>query len=258
MAAPNPIPLDFTAQEIERFWASVEIGNPEQCWPWRGSFPAECDYGAFFARRKRYPAHRVALSLSINDTLDGFLSCHHCDNPPCCNPAHLFKGTPSDNTADRDTKGRTAKGDRHFSRTHPEKLKRGDENGSRKYPERLKRGTENHNAKLTEADVMEIHRMLARGERQVDIAAKFGVAQERISQIKRGEIWRHVIPDVEYDRSPTKKTSNMTKLNPDIVREIRLRSERDGTSYRELAKTYGVSRSNISLIVLRKAWPHVE
>jgi len=49
-------------------------------------------------------AHRMAWILTIGPTSVFVL--HHCDNPPCCNPAHLFTGTQTDNVRDMDAKGR--------------------------------------------------------------------------------------------------------------------------------------------------------
>ena len=51
-------------------------------------------------------AHRVAWELANGPIPDGLLVCHRCDNPPCCNPEHLFLGTKSDNALDQIGKGR--------------------------------------------------------------------------------------------------------------------------------------------------------
>jgi hypothetical protein len=77
---------------------------------------------------------------------------------------HLYLGTPADNAADRDAKGRGA---------------------------RLK-GERNGQSKLTEADVIEIHRRLADGETQRVISEAFGISREAISAIKLGKTWSHL------------------------------------------------------------------
>lgn len=87
------------------FWAKVAVLDPPgTCWPWRGG----CDragYGWFIYRSKQYRAHRLAFQFANADPGDLHVL-HRCDNPPCCNPAHLFLGTQADNNADMMAKGR--------------------------------------------------------------------------------------------------------------------------------------------------------
>jgi hypothetical protein len=98
----------------ERFWAKVDrSGGPDACWLWTaGTFRLRNGYGKFgadpAASRTVY-AHRFAYELSHGPIPPGLLVCHHCDNPPCCNPAHLFLGTIADNMRDMSDKGRAAR-----------------------------------------------------------------------------------------------------------------------------------------------------
>lgn len=95
--------------DISRFWSKVDKRGPDECWPWRGGRD-DSGYGLFYFRdedgkSKRTRAHRWLLGylrgkpliLKPTGTEDG---CHRCDNPPCCNPAHLYVGTRKRNIAD--------------------------------------------------------------------------------------------------------------------------------------------------------------
>ena len=91
-----------------RFWPRVQ--KADGCWPWIASIGTD-GYGKFWVRGRTTHAHRVAWELTHGQIPDDDprLVCHHCDNPPCCNPAHLFLGTHSENAQDMVRKGR----DRH-------------------------------------------------------------------------------------------------------------------------------------------------
>jgi len=116
-------------------------------------------------RGKMNFTHVVAYRLLRGEIPHGLLVCHKCDNPPCCNPDHLFLGTPGDNAKDSVAKGRNAK----------------------------RRGEDNPLAKLSDEDVRAMRRMYSRdGATYLQLAASFGVSRANVSMIVRGVTWRHV------------------------------------------------------------------
>jgi hypothetical protein len=94
----------LTLVDPDTFWDNVEVGDPFSCWPWLDGMDDK-GYGVVMVRDgnriRGFKAHRVAYLLANDDSLGDYLVCHHCDNPPCCNPRCLFKGTDQDNQWDR-------------------------------------------------------------------------------------------------------------------------------------------------------------
>jgi len=152
---------------VDRFWPKVAKREPNDCWEWSGARDPN-GYGRFYHGRGSYKlSHRVAWEL-INGVIPGpsgllgMYVLHRCDNPPCCNPGHLFLGTHTDNMADMARKGRHA--------DH--------------------RGERSSVSKLTLASVNAIRARLATGlETNTAIALDYGVYNSTISMIKHRKRW---------------------------------------------------------------------
>lgn len=154
----------------KRFWEKVQIGEPDECWPYQG-FRTERGYGRFYAWERPIcvvvRAHRLACWFGNGPFDLDLLVRHSCENTSCCNPRHLTPGTPADNSRD------------YF------------EIGDRR---NLQRGTKRPNAKLTDEKVAQIratYRLDRLGDRG-RAAREFGVSKRVIEKILTGTAWAHV------------------------------------------------------------------
>lgn len=147
---------------MDRFWNKVDKKNG--CWTWKGYLDKD-GYGNFLFNGKLIRAHRFSWILEHGEISDKKLYvCHHCDNPPCVRPDHLFLGTNQDNMLDMIKKGLM-----------------------------FWRGSRNSQAKLKEEQVLKIREMYSTGEySQQKIASIFGVNQTLIGFIVRRVKWQHI------------------------------------------------------------------
>lgn len=95
------------------FWSKVDRRAADECWPWlghrnhRGYGRFTRRFGSGTSKSRHVPAARMAWELThLQEFPVGHHACHRCDNPPCCNPAHVFPGTDRDNMRDCVAKGR--------------------------------------------------------------------------------------------------------------------------------------------------------
>lgn len=105
---PLPKPDDYNTR---RFWSLVDRRlNPAACWPWKAA-KAVKGYGRFKVDGRLESSHRYAYAIANDGIPDGpghhgFVVRHTCDNPACCNPAHLVLGEQRDNVLDMHERGR--------------------------------------------------------------------------------------------------------------------------------------------------------
>ncbi len=151
---------------------------------WGDGYPLVCVDG------KWQRGNRAALSSYLERPLERkYFACHHCDNPLCLNPDHLFEGTDQDNKDDMVKKGRAASGLRHGLNVHPDKRSVGDRNGLRKHPERAANGERNGNTRYTRAQIQEVVRLLAEGVSDKVLMKQFQISASVMNRIIRGIHW---------------------------------------------------------------------
>lgn len=87
---------------IGQFWMRVECGPG--CWLWKGR-KSNKGYGMYGAHNRL--AHRCAWEIENEQAIpEGMFLCHHCDNPQCVRPSHMFLGDQKANMQDCSRKGR--------------------------------------------------------------------------------------------------------------------------------------------------------
>jgi hypothetical protein len=127
------------------------------CWVWTAHRNPK-GYGRLNINSQVRLAHRLSFEVHVGPIPEGMLVCHRCDNPPCVNPAHLFLGTPAENSADMAAKGRSPQ-------------VRNERSGK---------------ARLSDVQVDEIRRRRSGGETCTSLAKAFGVGAPHISRVTRG------------------------------------------------------------------------
>jgi hypothetical protein len=142
--------------------------TPGGCWEWTGCLDNK-GYGRIGHRGQKLLVHRTVYEAVVGEIPKGMWVLHRCDNPPCCNLAHLFVDTAQANVDDMIAKGR------HVA-------PRGEANGK---------------AILTTHQVHEIRRLIAEGWRSCDLARRFNVGPNAIWSIKSGRTWAWLMPKAD-------------------------------------------------------------
>lgn len=226
----------------EQFANLVHRREPNECWPWLGSVDTN-NYGLCYLGGTRDRAHRVAYVLAngpIGRWSDrrSLSVCHECDNPICCNPAHLFEGTDADNMADKIAKGRQPRGAAHHRSkltssqvqavqqdTRPVRVIAAElgvsaatvynaQQDAALVRDKMRARRAANAAKLTDEQVYAIRADNRSGK---DIAADYAIGMQNVYHIKRRSTWAH-LPARPEDVKTGGKRGRPRGANPQPVR----------------------------------------
>jgi hypothetical protein len=165
------MPIDAETRLTSRLKADGDCPVWTGCRNWAG-------YGKMSVNGKLWATHRFAYQLANGPIPEGVHICHHCDNPPCCNPRHLYAGSDQTNADDRKTRGRQRNG---------MLIVRGEGHGM---------------SKITDEDVREIRRLRRSGLTHAAISSRFNIGKAMVSHITNWRCWRHVRDDAHTFGAP--------------------------------------------------------
>lgn len=189
----------------QRFWPKVDKRGPDDCWPWLASDDGH-GYGAFWDGDRVTKASRFAYALVHGPIPDGIDILHRCDNPPCCNPAHLFAGTAKDNIQDMLSKGRYSK----------------------------VKGEDASNAMYTNEQVRHFREEFAQRGGTIIAYAAFKVEPyEAMRNLLRGNTYKNDIQEMAAEgrvKKVGKRTNHSTLYTDEQVRQFREEFARRGTT----------------------------
>jgi len=146
----------------DAYEAHVDRKKSNECWGWKGR--KDCGYGVlqYTHEKKSFRAHRASYIIHKGEIPEGMFVCHHCDNPPCTNPDHLFLGSNIDNIMDCVSKGRNARGER------------------------------NGHSKITTEEAVLIRLLLVSGNKSIAISNLLNISHSIVRGIEHRRTWRHI------------------------------------------------------------------
>jgi hypothetical protein len=152
------IELIILASDINRLWKKVNILGPDDCWDWFGALSGR-GYGVISVDYRTLGTHTFSWMIdnNTNKVPYGMYILHRCDNRKCCNPKHIYCGTPSDNACDRE-----------------------ERNPKKPYQDASK-------SKLFSHEILELRKLT--GMTQEEKARKYNIDQTSVSKILRAPVY---------------------------------------------------------------------
>jgi hypothetical protein len=241
----------YTKAQLEEAWQANELsalkerllsnytehdgGYATPCWMWLGTITSD-GYGRLSVNDCGRPAHRYSWLCHFGDIPQNMNVCHHCDNPWCIRPDHLFLGTDQDNVDDMRAKGRDTYGQNY--------------------------GKNNGQSRLTDEQVLEIRRKCAAGGLSHEkIARQYHIDRKTVAHINSGRNWIHLLPD-DYVPAPAQppprgEAQGRSKLTEDQARQIRRMALSGDYCLQEIADMFNISKSGVHAIKSGRNWRHL-
>lgn len=148
--------------------------------------------------RKNIYAHRAVAEAFLGAIPGNYVINHKDGNKLNNHVDNLEIVTISENARHAVTMGlaspptQRARGEKHWTKKHPDKVKRGEENGAVKHPEKIWRGEQCKSSKLTSEMVVEIKKMIVSGASDLVISKQFNVTRKNINSIRNEKTWKHI------------------------------------------------------------------